>query len=355
MNKKSFFTLFTLSLLILLLAGCGGGASGGAIFSAMENEIKLGSSSAQWATRSMVYYNNALYCTNGNKIFTKEYGGGRGWTAINTNWDGAIGLLAADDNNLYVQHFNISTDVSETNLNNYHYEDVQVSVLKGTNAGQTIVSSGVMTIFDNQSTNGGREAFVSMYGGSCYKLSSSGTTGSNLGNNKGAVKTSGGTQLYGTHLVTCKPNTNDVYYINLNTLANNSTKISTEFVIHGTNGTEINLENAGTNSLSSTKIGAITGLAYYRDKERITSGDEKDYLLVATPNNGYYRVSLDGTKKIDNYPHANGERIAGVGIIDGSFWAFGKTIYAGVTSSDKKTYGLWAYYDETTAGAWNLD
>ncbi len=348
MNRKSFFALFSLIVFSFLVSGCGGGASGGAIFSAIENEVKLGKSSAKWAVRSMVYYNNTLYCTNGSKIFQKN---GRGWTAIPTNWDGAIGLLAADDNNLYVQHFNISTDVSETNLNNYHYEDVQVSVLYGTNAGQTIISSGAMTIFDNQSTNGGREAFVSKYGGSCYKLSSTGTTGDNLGNCKGAVKnTSGGSQLFNTHLVTKNTNTNTAYYINL---INNGTKISTEFIIRSSAG-DINLENAGENSLSSTKIGAITGLAYYRDKERITSGDEKDYLLVATMNNGYYRVSLDGTNKIDNYPHKNGERIAGLGIIDGSFWTFGKEIYAGVTTSDKNAYGLWAYYDETDAGAWNL-
>ena len=351
MNRKSFFALFSLIVFSFLVSGCGGGASGGAIFSAIENEVKLGKSSAKWAVRSMVYYGNTLYCTNGNKIFQKD---GQGWKAISTNWDGAIGLLAADGDNLYVQHFNISTDVSETNLNNYHYEDVQVSVLKGTNAGQTIVSSGVMTIFDNQSTDGGREAFVSKYDGGCYKLTSSGPDlAHNYGGDKrGAVKTSGGSQLFDTHLVTRNTNTGEIYHINLKDT--DSTKISTEFIIHRSNGEDINLENAGENSLLSTKIGAITGLAYYRDKERITSGDEKDYLLVATMNNGYYRVSLDGTNKIDNYPHKNGERIAGLGIIDGSFWTFGKEIYAGITTSDKNAYGLWAYYDETDAGAWNL-
>ena len=89
MQGQKHFTLFgILSFFIVLLSSCGGGASGGAIFSAIEGEVKLGKKTAPWAIRSMVYYNGSLYCTNGNKILSKGGTGPGGWSTISNRYDG---------------------------------------------------------------------------------------------------------------------------------------------------------------------------------------------------------------------------------------------------------------------------
>ncbi len=354
MKNQKYFILFSILILAgILFSSCGGGASGGAIFKAIESEVKLGKKTASWAIRSMVYYNDQLYCTNGDKIFTKGKGAGRGWSALSTQYDGAIGLLASDDNNLYVLTYKPSTEVTATNQDTYNYSDTQLNVLYGS-TGVVSGISNIWTIFDNKviGTTGGREAFATTADGTTYKLNGTAAptiTGSDAAS---AVKAGSSTLLYKTFISTSDYTNTRAWYVELNGDGSSFKKANTgKFIITGVNGgSTINLEQtSGDGPLSEKKHGKITGLAYY--KETINN-ENKEFLLVATTK-GYYRVALDDTKVVKANPHNNGEQLAGQGIIEGSFWTLSTgAIYAGVTTADKNRYGLWAYYPND---AWNVD
>ncbi len=363
MKNQKYFILFSILILAgILFSSCGGGASGGAIFKAIESEVKLGKKTASWAIRSMVYYNGQLYCTNGDKIFTKGKKAGRGWSSLSTQYDGAIGLLASDDNNLYVLTYKPSTEVTATNQDTYNYSDVQVAVLFGPSTGTINTLKNVMTIFDNKviGTTGGREAFATVYGGTegvggtTFKLNGTAaptTAGSDAAS---AVKAGSSTLLYKTFISTSDYTNTRAWYVELNGDGSSFKKANTgKFTITGVNGGRtINLEQTGGEDgpLSEKKHGKITGLAYYEEED--SSGITQQYLLVATTK-GYYRVILDGTNAVKRCPHSNGEQLAGQGIIEGSFWTLSTgAIYAGVTTADKNRYGLWAYYPND---AWNVD
>ena len=354
MKKQNYFISSSiLSFFIFLFISCGGGASNGAIFSAIESEVKLGKKTADWAVTSMVYYDGKLYCSNGDKIYIKGYNGGRGWGGQSTSYDGAIGLLASDDNNLYVLTYKPSTEVTSSNLDSYNYSDTQLCVLYGS-TGVVSNISNVRTIFDNKAI-GGREAFATTADGKTYKLNGkSAPTLTGQSDKASAVKVGGSTQLIQSFISTSDYTNSRAWYVPLS--GNGSSAIkeknTPEFTIVGINGApSIDLtRTSGTDGpMSEKKNGKISGLAYY---EETISGELKQFLLVATTK-GYYRVALDGSNVVKANPHANGEQLAGMGIIEGAFWTTpAGAIYAGVTSSDKTRYGLWAYYPE---GTWNLD
>ncbi len=355
MKNQKYFILFSILILAgILFSSCGGGASGGAIFKAIESEVKLGKKTASWAIRSMVYYNDQLYCTNGDKIFTKGKKAGRGWSSLSTQYDGAIGLLASDDNNLYVLTYKPSTEVTATNQDTYNYSDTQLSVLYGS-TGVVSGISNIKTIFDNKviSTTGGREAFATTADGTTYKLNGTAaptTAGSDAAS---AVKAGSSTLLYKTFISTSDYTNTRAWYVELNGDGSSFNKSNTgKFTITGVNGApSIDLSKTGGEDgpLSEKKHGKITGLAYY---EETIDSQNKQFLLVATTM-GYYRVTLDGTNVVKANPHNNGEQLAGMGIIEGAFWTLSTgAIYAGVTSADKNRYGLWAYYPND---AWNMD
>lgn len=359
MKNQKYFILFSILILAgILFSSCGGGASGGAIFKAIESEVKLGKKTASWAITSMVYYNEQLYCTNGDKIFTKGKDAGRGWSSLSTQYDGAIGLLASDDNNLYVLTYKPSTEVTSTNQDTYNYSDVQVAVLFGPSTGTISTLKNVMTIFDNKSYSGGREAFATVYGGTegvggtTYKLNGTAAPTTEGSDAASAVKAGSSTLLYKTFISTSDYTNTRAWYVELNGNGSSFKKANTgKFTITGVNGgNTINLEQtSGDGPLSEKKHGKITGLAYY---EETINSENKQFLLVATTK-GYYRVALDDTKVVKANPHNNGEQLAGQGIIEGSFWTTPEgTIYAGVTAADTSRYGLWAYYPN---GAWNVD
>ena len=359
MKKQKYFILFSiLALAGILFSSCGGGASGGAIFKAIEGEVKLGKKTASWAITSMAYYNGNLYITNGHTIFTKGKGAGRGWSTVSTQYDGAIGLLASDDNNLYVLTYKPSTEVTSTNQDSYNYSDVQVAVLYGPSTGTISSLKNVMTIFDNKSYNGGREAFATVYsgnsdvGGTTYKLNGTAAPTSKGSNAASAVKVGGSSSLFSSFISTSDYDNQRAWYVELTGNGSSFNKSNTgKFTITGVNGGRtINLEQtSGDGPLSEKKHGKITGLAYY---EETVSGEHKEFLLVSTTK-GYYRVALDDTKVVKANPHANGEQLAGMGIIEGAFWTLPTgAIYAGVTTADKNRYGLWAYYPND---AWNVD
>ena len=365
MNRQKHFTLFAiLTSFIVLFSGCGGGASGGAIFSAIEGEVKLGKRTTPWAIRSLVMYGNQLYCTNGNKIYTKGYGAQRGWTALTTSYDGAIGLLAADEDNLYVLTYTPSTEITSEDQGTYNYSDMKLNVLYGPATG-AVGLSNVMTIFDNKSYNGGREAFATRYGGETFQLNGTATPTRIGSGAASAVKTVGSSQLHQTFISTSDYTNSRAWYVPLDgngsafltpTTTNGSTTYkynSPQFRINGVGAgvpsfdlSKLTVDNQ---TMSESKHGKISGLAYY---EETVSGVQKEYLLVSTTS-GYYRIALDGTNAVHRCPHANGERLAGQGIIEGSFWTLPTgAIYAGITASDKTRYGLWAYYPND---AWNVD
>ena len=352
MKKQKFFLLFSiLTLSGILFSSCGGGASNGAIFAAIESEVKLGKKTATWAITSMAYYDGNLYCTNGNKIFKKGLNAGRGWNTISTPYDGSIGLLASDDSNLYVLTYKPSTEVTSTNQDSYNYSDVQVAVLEGSSTGIISNLKNVMSIFDNKSYNGGREAFATVYGGATYKLNGRAAPTSNGSDAASAVKIGSSSHLIQSFISTSDYTNSRAWYIELNGNHSSFDKSNTAtFTITGIGAPSINLEQtSGDGPLSEKKHGKITGLAYY---EETISGELKQFLLVSTTK-GYYRVTLDGTKNVKANPHTNGEQLAGMGIIEGAFWTLSTgAIYAGVTSSDKNRYGLWAYYPNN---AWNMD
>ncbi len=357
MKGQRQFTLFgILASFIVLFSSCGGGASGGAIFSAIEDEVKLGKKTAPWATRSLVCYNNNLYCTNGNKIFTKGLYSGRGWSEMSTTYDGGIGLLAADDNNLYVLTFSPSTEVTSTNQYSYNYSDAKVNILLGSTGGVVSGLNNVMTIFDNKSYTGGREAFATTADGTTYKLNGTAApTSTGHSDIASAVKVNGSTQLYQTFISTSDYTNSRAWFVPLGgngssfpQTVNETTSLNkAQLVIQGSNNFDLTKCNI---ALSEEKHGKITGLAYHEEPD--SSGIIKQYLLISTTK-GYYRLSLDGTNIIKENPHPNGEQLAGQGIIEGSFWTTPNgAIYAGVTAADKNRYGLWAYYPDDT---WNLD
>ena len=351
MKKKNYRVLFSiLTLAAILFSSCGGGGGGGGIFSAIESEVKLGKKTAPWAIRSLVYYNGSLYCTNGNKIFKKSLSAKReAWITLTTQFDGAIGLLASDDSNLYVLTFKPSTEVTASNQESYNYSDVKVSVLYGSTG--TVSLSNVRTIFDNKAISG-REAFATVNGGATYKLNGSGApTSTGQADIASAVKVNGSTQYHRTFLSTSNYDNTKSWYIPLD--GNGSSLITAEnnalFEIRGSNTIDLS------KSLSEQKNGKLTGLAYYEEKN--DSGQLEGYLLISTSSSGYHRVSLNGTNVVKSNPHKNAEQLAGMGIIEGSFWTFSNgAIYAGVTSADQSRYGLWSYYKgETTGDVWNLD
>ncbi len=353
MKNQKYFILFSiLTLAGILFSSCGGGAGGGAIFKAIESEVKLGKKTASWAITSMVYYNEQLYCTNGDKIFTKGKGAGRGWSSISTNYDGAIGLLASDDNNLYVLTYKPSTEVTSANQDTYNYSDMKLNVLYGPATGAVTGISNVMTIFDNKSYNGGREAYATVYGGTTYKLNGTAApTSTGSSDIASAVKVGSSSHLIQSFISTSDYTNSRAWHIELNGNHSSFDKSNTAtFTITGIGAPSINLEQTtGDGPLSEKKHGKITGLAYY---EETIDSENKQFLLVATTK-GYYRVALDNTKVVKANPHNNGEQLAGQGIIEGSFWTLSTgAIYAGVTSADKNRYGLWAYYPND---AWNMD
>ena len=356
MNKHKKFVFFlSISSLVFLFTNCGGGAGGGGIFSAIESEVKLGKKTADWAVTSMVYYNGNLYCTNGDKIYTKAYNGGRSWGGQSTSYDGAIGLLASDDNNLYVLTYKPSTEVTSTNESSYNYSDTQLCVLYGSTGVVTNISN-VRTIFDNKAISG-RIAYATTADGTTYKLNGTAApTPTGQSDKASAVKVGGSTQLIQSFISTSDYTNSRAWYIPLS--GNGSSAIkernTPEFTIVGINGApSIDLtRTSGLGSdgpMSEKKNGKISGLAYY---EETVSGELKQFLLVST-SKGYYRVTLDGTNVVKANPHNNGEQLAGMGIIEGAFWTLPTgAIYAGVTSADKNRYGLWAYYPND---AWNVD
>ena len=355
MKKQKHLILFSiLSLFIFLFVSCGGGGSNGAIFSAIESEVKLGKKTAGWAITSMAYYNGNLYCSNGDKIFTKGYNGGRGWASQSTSFDGAIGLLASDDNYVYVLSYKPSTEVTSTTQDTYNYSDTQLSVLYGS-TGVVSGISNIRTIFDNKAI-GGREAFATTADGTVYKLNgkSAPTPLSGQADKASAVKVGGSTQFIQSFISTSDYSNSRAWYIPLS--GNGSSNITEgntpQFTIVGINGApSIDLSRtAGDGPLSEKKHGKISGLAYYEEEN--SSGITQQYLLVATTK-GYYRVTLDGTNVVKANPHKNGEQLSGMGIIEGAFWTLPTgAIYAGVTTADKNRYGLWAYYPND---AWNVD
>lgn len=355
---KTFTLLLGISSLVFIFTSCGGGGSNGAIFSAIESEVKLGKKTAGWAITSMAYYNGNLYCSNGDKIFTKGYNGGRGWASQSTSFDGAIGLLASDDNNLYILTYKPSTEVTSTTQDTYNYSDTQLSVLYGS-TGVVSNISNIRTIFDNKviDPNGGREAFATTADGTVYKLNgkSAPTPLSGQADKASAVKVGGSTVFFQSFISTSDYTNSKAWYIPLN--GNGSSNITEgntpQFTIVGINGApSIDLSKTGGKDgpLSEKEHGKITGLAYYEEEN--SSGITQQYLLVATTK-GYYRVTLDGTNVVKANPHKNGEQLSGMGIIEGAFWTLPTgAIYAGVTTADKNRYGLWAYYPND---AWNVD
>lgn len=353
-NQKDFVLFSILSAFIILLSSCGGGAGGGGIFSAIEGEVKLGKKTAGWAITSMAYYNGNLYCSNGDKIFTKGYNGGRGWASQSTSFDGAIGLLASDDNYVYVLSYKPSTEVDPSDQKSYNYSDTQLSILNG-DTGIVNSISNIRTIFDNKAI-GGREAFATTADGTVYKLNgkSAPTPLSGQADKASAVKVGGSTQFIQSFISTSDYSNSRAWYIPLS--GNGSSNITEgntpQFTIVGINGApSIDLSRtAGDGPLSEKKHGKISGLAYYEEEN--SSGITQQYLLVATTK-GYYRVTLDGTNVVKANPHKNGEQLSGMGIIEGAFWTLPTgAIYAGVTTADKNRYGLWAYYPND---AWNVD
>ena len=354
--KKQNYSIFysILSFFIFLFISCGGGASNGAVFSAIESEVKLGKKTAGWAVTSMVYYNGSLYCTNGDKIYTKGYNGGRGWGIQSTSYDGAIGLLASDDNYVYVLSYKPSTEVTPSDQDSYNYSDTTLSVIYGA-TGTVSNISNIRTIFDNKSYNGGREAFATTADGKTYKLNGkSAPTLTGQSDKASAVKVGGSTQLIQSFISTSDYTNSRAWYVPLS--GNGSSAITErntpQFTIVGINGApSIDLSRtSGDGPLSEKKHGKISGLAYYEEEN--TSGIIQQYLLISTTK-GYYRVTLDGTNIVKANPHNNGEQLAGMGIIEGAFWTLPTgAIYAGVTTHDKTRYGLWAYYPD---GTWNVD
>ena len=354
MNQQKKFVLFlSISSLVFLFTSCGGGASSGAIFSAIESEVKLGKKTADWAVTSMVYYGGNLYCSNGDKIYKKAYNGSRGWGAQSTSYDGAIGLLASDDNNLYVLTYKPSTDVTSTNEDTYNYSDTQLCVLYGSTGVVTTISN-VRTIFDNKAI-GGREAFATTADGTTYKLNGlSAPTPTGRSDIASARKVNGTTVFFQSFLSTSDYSNTRGWVIPLN--GNGSSSITEgnmpQFIIQGCNAASISIdltEAGGDGPMSSRKSERISGLAYYEEE---ISGIRNEYLLVATTK-GYYRVTLDGTCILKSTPHKNGEQLAGMGIIEGAFWTLPTgAIYAGVATYDKTRHGLWAYYPD---GTWNVD
>ena len=349
MKRQKDFVLFSiLSDFIVLLSSCGGGAGGGGIFSAIEGEVKLGKKTAGWAVTSMVYYQGNLYCTNGRKVFSKGYSAGSGWASQSTSYDGAIGLLASDDNNLYILTYKPSTEVTNT----YNYSDTQL-VLYGSTGVVTGISN-IRTIFDNKVIGSGREAFATTADGTTYKLNGTAAPTAVGSDAASAVKVGGSTQLYQTFLSTTNFSNSKAWYIPLN--GNGSSNITEgntpQFTITGigSGAPSIDLSKTGGDGpLSERKTGKISGLAYYEETD---SSGKKEYLLVSTTK-GYYRITLDGTNTAKRCPYSNGEQLAGMGIIEGSFWTLPTgAIYAGVTTSDTNRYGLWSYYPD---GVWNLD
>lgn len=354
-NQKDFVLFSILSAFIILLSSCGGGAGGGGIFSAIEGEVKLGKKTAGWAVTSMVYYQGNLYCTNGSKVFSKGYGAGRGWASQSTSYDGAIGLLASDDNNLYILTYKPSTEVTSTTQDTYNYSDTQLSVLYGS-TGTVNNISNIRTIFDNKVIGSGREAFATTADGTTYKLNGTAapTPLSGQADKASAVKVGGSTQLYQTFLSTTDYSNSRAWYIPLdgNGSAAIKEKNAPQFTITGigSGAPSIDLSKTGGDGpLSERKTGKISGLAYYEETD---SSGKKEYLLVSTTQ-GYYRIALDGTNTAKRCPYSNGEQLAGMGIIEGSFWTLPTgAIYAGATTSDTNRYGLWSYYPD---GVWNLD
>lgn len=353
-NQKDFVLFSILSAFIVLLSSCGGGAGGGGIFSAIEGEVKLGKKTAGWAVTSMVYYQGNLYCTNGSKVFSKGYGAGRGWASQSTSYDGAIGLLASDDNNLYILTYKPSTEVTSTTQDTYNYSDTQLSVLYGS-TGVVSGISNVVRIFDNKVIGSGREAFATTADGTTYKLNGTAAPTAVGSDAASAVKVGGSTQLYQTFLSTTNFSNSKAWYIPLegNGSAAIKEKNAPQFTITGigSGAPSIDLSKTGGEDgpLSERNTGKISGLAYYEETD---SSGKKEYLLVSTTH-GYYRIALDGTNAVKRCPHSNGDQLAGQGIIEGSFWTLPTgAIYAGVTTSDTNRYGLWAYYPD---GVWNLD
>lgn len=353
MQGQKHFTLFgILSFFIVLLSSCGGGASGGAIFSAIEGEVKLGKKTAPWAIRSMVYYNGSLYCTNGNKILSKGGTGPGGWSTISTQYDGGIALLAADDSNLYILTFKPSTDVTSINQGTYNYSDTQLNVLYGS-TGVVSGISNVVRIFDNKAI-GGREAFATTANGTTYKLN--GTTATSVDSDKAsAVKVGGSTHRIQSFISTSDYTNSRAWYVPLNgngssLIGEGGTRNTPTYTINGINSSTIDLNETTGDDRKDLLKANITGLAYYEEPD--SSGTTKEYLLVATTQ-GYYSVTLDATKIVTRCPQSNGEQLAGQGIIEGSFWTFSDgSIYAGVTTADNSRYGLWSYYPGST---WNLN
>lgn len=351
-NQKDFVLFSILSALIILLSSCGGGAGGGGIFSAIEGEVKLGKKTAGWAVTSLVVYKGNLYCTNGSKVFSKGYGAGRVWASQSTSYDGAIGLLASDDNNLYILTYKPSTEVTSTTQDTYNYSDTQLSVLYGS-TGVVSGISNVVRIFDNKAI-GGREAFATTASGTTYKLNGTAAPTVVGSDAASAVKVDGSSELYQSFLSTSDYTNSRAWYIPLNgngssSIGEGGTRNTPQFIIQGVGGGEtIDLTTTSGDDKKTLLGTSITGLAYYEEE---VSGANKEYLLVATTQ-GYYSVTLDGTNVVTRCPQANGEQLASMGIIEGSFWTFSDgSIYAGVTAADKNRYGLWAYYP---GDAWNV-
>lgn len=358
MNKQKYFMSFIVSASILFFfSSCGGGASGGAIFSAIEGEVKLGKKTATWAITSMVYYDGNLYCTNGNKIYTKRLNAGRGWSAMSTQYDGAIARLASDDSNLYVMTYKPSVEVTSSNQDSYDYSDISLNVLYGPSTGVVNLSK-VMTIFDNKSYNAGREAFATVYGGATFKLNGTAAptaapTASGSSDMASAVQVGGSSILYHTFISTSDYTNSRAWYIPLTGNGSSFEKSnSAQFSIQGVGAGALsfNLSTDLNEALTEAKHGKISGLAYYKEND---GSGEKEYLLVSTSSSGYHRITLDGTNVITHNPHPNGEQLAGMGIIEGAFWTTPNgAIYAGITTADKSRYGLWSYFPD---GAWNVD
>lgn len=360
-NQKDFVLFSILSAFIILLSSCGGGAGGGGIFSAIEGEVKLGKKTAGWAVTSLVVYKGNLYCTNGSKVLSKGYKAGRGWASQSTSYDGAIGLLASDDNNLYILTYKPSTEVTSTTQDTYNYSDTQLSVLYGS-TGVVSGISNVVRIFDNKvigtadGTTSGREAFATTADGTTYKLNGTAapTPLSGQADKASAVKVGGSTQLIQSFISTSDYSNSRAWYIPLdgNGSAAIKEKNAPQFTITGigSGAPSIDLSKTGGDGpLSERKTGKISGLAYYEETD---SSGKKEYLLVSTTQ-GYYRITLDGTNTAKRCPYSNGEQLAGMGIIEGSFWTLPTgAIYAGATTSDTNRYGLWSYYPD---GVWNLD
>lgn len=361
MNKQKYFMSFIVSASILFFfSSCGGGASGGAIFSAIEGEVKLGKKTATWAITSMVCYKGNLYCTNGNKIYTKGLNAGRGWSAMSTQYDGAIARLAADDSNLYVMSYKPSVEVTSSNQDSYDYSDISLNVLYGPSTGVVNLDK-VMAIFDNKvyppdgnNNTTGREAYATVYGGTTYKLNGTAApTASGSSDIASAVKVGGSTELYQTFISTSDYTNTRAWYVPLTGNESSFTASNkAQFIIQGVGAgaPSFNLSTDLNEALTEAKHGKISGLAYYKEND---GSGEKEYLLVSTSGSGYHRITLDGTNVITHNPHPNGEQLAGMGIIEGAFWTTPNgAIYAGITTADKSRYGLWSYFPD---GAWNVD